>query len=240
MEMICQNGHWMAGILSVAGASGSTQTGYVYQNGPKLTDSDNVVWRAEVWYPATGYSVTIVDDDYVGEDTYPFFFVRMDMDDPTDYVRFSCYVYTSDYNVEHDICTEYEEWADISALSDNNFLYGKNTIDSIVHHTLQAGVESNAQISETSWKVRNGHISAYISSSWRYKRAKAVQGDDAAIIRVSGVSYGVGGDDADADDYSYGAAAVTWMRDSSSPITTDSTLWTSEGTTTQTVSNPFS
>lgn len=233
-------GHRIAGVLSAAGAAGSTQSDYVYQIGPKLKDDDSVYMRAEIHHPSDSTYALIVDDVYCGEDTYPLIFVRMDMDTPTNYVRFSWYTYSSVYNVENDICVWDEEFANISLLPCNNFLYGKNTIDNVVQHTLQAGVESNAQISETMWYLSNSCISAYISGNWQYLRAKAVQGSVARIIRVDGQSYCVGCDNANTDDYDYASASVTWMRDSVSPIVTDQTLWTTEGVTSQEVSAPFS
>lgn len=236
------NNHWIAGVLSVAGADGTTPTGMIWQIGAKLNDDDDVVWRAELHQ---GYTLwELEDDNYIGEDTYSFFFVRMTIDGSEDLVLLEVYAYVNDWAVEHDVYTREYKYVDISQIDDENFLFGSEDWEypepygTLENQYLQAGVESNAQISETSWRLQNGHIS-YYDSGWKYSPGTATQGSDNIIAPYDNTPWGVGLDDADADKYTSGSGTVTWKRDSSSPITSETVLWSTSGTMIPTVESPF-
>lgn len=228
--------HWLGGVLSVAGGDGSSPTGSIFQNGVYLNSTDSVYWACEYYSGVSGQKIG--DDEYVGEDTYPFFFTRLDMYSNQDLVRYRVYIYTSDWSVDHDVCTIKTRWADISALDDDTFLHGRETDDNVKYMYYQAGEESNVNITECNWKIRNGHISAKISGSWQHKRGKSIRGTEAVITRIGDTPYGIGGNTSNCDKYSSGTAYVTWKKDNT-PIESHTSLWTNEGETLQTVETPF-
>lgn len=236
------NNHWMAGVLSTAGGDGTTPIGSIWQIAAKLNDDDDVVWRSEYHIGEGGQE--LMDDNYIGEDTYTFFFVRMTIDGAEDLVLLEVYAYVNDWAVEHDVYTREYQWIDISEVDDDNFLFGSEDWEypapwgTLNNQYLQAGVESNAQISETSWRLQNGHVS-YYDSGWKYSPGTATQGSDNVITPYDNKPWCVGCNDADADKYSAGSGSVTWKRDSSSPITSGTELWSTSGTMLPTVEAPF-
>jgi hypothetical protein len=217
------SGNWIAGVLSVKGWDSGYTSGYVFQNGFALNDDDEVWWAPQFWNSTGGYMVG--SNIEIGDSDYEFFFARMDVDNDNDRIKYRYYSYEDSYDVEHDICvtvTRYKTNAD-----ETNFKAGCVWYGSEITTYLEAGVEANENITETTWYVRNGHF-GYYSSGWKYKRGDAIRGADTYV----------GGDTMNADEYSSGAACVTWKKDSTPPAT-GYDLWTSEGTITQTVSTPF-
>lgn len=201
-------------------------------------DDTYVYWAPQYWY--TDYIVDYRAVASVGSQGYPFFFGRIDYDSPNSQIKYRSYVYSSDYNVEHDICTT-TTWTHSIPAGDQYFLYGTETSNGHLYKYLQAGVESNNVISECSWKIRDGHVSAWISSSWYHYAGKNTRGVNAWISRTgTGTDEVAVGPDTytNCDLYTSGTPSVTYQKGTST-LAEGTSLWTGVGTTIPTVQTPF-
>lgn len=218
------SGNWIAGVLSSDGWYSGTPSGITYQNGFILADDDSVWWSCQYWSGGEGNWVG--NDEEIGESDDVYFFARMDIDNANTRLQYKYFRYTSEYNIEHDICNyDVRNYTDIE---DNSFWFGCIYYGAERYGYTQAGVEANTNITETNWYVRTGHF-GYYNSGWKYKSCDSIRGSDSQV----------GGETLNADKHVAGAASVTWKKDST-PIASYTDLWTSSGTLTQTVATPFS
>jgi hypothetical protein len=159
---------YMMALISVAGASGSSPTGYIYQNPVTLVQSNSVTWDPQVWLEdqlQDWYSVS------VGTGSAPGYYTRVSYSSSHQEMLFTCFAYrdwTSWYNDTPYIYSWYGPYT-----GDTTLWYGRQTHLSEKYKHFQWGVESSVLITQTAWQVVNQYTCYHDSGTvWKYKNAK--------------------------------------------------------------------
>jgi hypothetical protein len=232
---------WLDGITCVAGGSGTTQTGYVYQNPVKILNNGSAIWWPQKWYlgnPLWDKAKT------VGAYNWVAFHVRTDIASGT--VTFKCYAYwrPEQYGMS-DAPVIYTETV---STSDSNFLLGRvNHYDTNPNRPpgwhwvnfFQFGVESSVPL--TNWDIIDKKPCYFSAGSWHYLPTYVNQGTDSDIVwdPSSGAHIGIGlmayagaNKGFVADDF------VEWKY-TGTTIQTGTQLWGGSGTVTDVVRFPY-
>jgi hypothetical protein len=232
------DGNWFGGVISVCGRHLTSPTGYIYQIGFTLTDTDAVTFCPMYLYEdgLQDYG----DQDIVGDSDYNFFFGRIDYDSSNSRILYRSFAYDTAWDVEHDVCSV-DEWEHSIPSGEHSFLYGcvTHNIEGVNRpiRFLQVGMEGNTVITETNWKVHLGHFS-YYDNGWKYSGAKSMVGEWSLITWTDQyILIGTGDNYTNAHLYSYGTPTVTWDKGTMCPDQTS--LWTGSGTLSPVVPTPF-
>ncbi|MBO8183539.1 MAG: hypothetical protein H0Z28_12260 [Archaeoglobus sp.] len=222
---------WLGAVLSVAGGSGLTPSGWIYQNGVILYSDNDVNWAPQAWY---GSSRIYYQNVPIGDGNYVAFYERIDKE-PGE-IKYRAYVYRDPLQYDRDIPTIYS-WD--HPTNDNNFIVGTQYHNGKWFKHLQFGVEGNSIISETQWKELNEHIAYYNGYSWRYLPAYVTYGSVAYITWIGDNPYKVGGQTYTGVNLDYSSSDRVKWKYTGSTIRNEVTLWSGNGYVSDSVSKPY-
>ena len=128
------SGNNIQSVISVAGGDGTSPTGWCYQNTFGLVENDDVKWCPQTYYGSSQeyarIQATIGDSDYV------FFFGRIDYDDANGKIKYQAWTYEDEWDVEHEVYTNYTWTHDIPD-GEANFIIGKETTGGYTYYYVQ-------------------------------------------------------------------------------------------------------
>jgi len=227
------SGGFLAGISSVAGASGLNPTGWVHQNGVSEHSDGSIVWQPQDW---SGGGPHYLDNPTVGRYNWVAFHLRTDIANGV--ITYKCYAYwrPDQYSKHFEGAIIYTQTA---PTSDNNFLVGRTfqTQWSRWVKFFQFGVESSQAL--TNWEVANKKPCYYTGTSWYYWPGYMCQGDASQITWDSSGTYRVGGAPYLGSNIDYVASDFVVWNWTGTTIATDSQLWSGSGIVTDCVDRPY-
>jgi len=226
------SGKWLAGVASVAGASGSTPTGWTYQNAVFLYHSDDVKWGPQAWY---GNSWQWYYNLYVGSIDYIAFYERMDIHSGRVYYR--VYVYRDFRAWDADEPVLYT-WDHPSGGS-SNFLVGSRSYSGVYYKHFQFGVESNYAITETDWEVLTDQPSYYDGTDWRYTEGRVCWHDSSAITWIGTQPCRIGNANYSGVNTKYTSNDRVCWEYTGQTIGDDHRLWSGSGIASHAVDSPY-
>lgn len=237
-------GSYLASFLSASGGTSSahsSQSGWMYQNGFGAVTDGTVSWVPQAWYangdgdPEWSYQTS------VGTDNYPMYFGKMTMDTANTRIIYKAYVYEDTQDIERDTPTVSTQYETVTT-GDTVFLVGNRSSGGQAYRYLQAGIESDAVITNA-WKIQNICFSYWTGSAWHYEAGYSVRGNIAYISAEGGDDdewiMGGGATYTNCDKYSSINDIVIWYHGSST-YADNTQLWSGTGAPDTTVSYPYS
>jgi hypothetical protein len=237
--------YWLGGVSSVAGASsGTTPSGWVYQNAVTLDDDNNVIWCPQSWYILDPDEPVYYWEVGVGDGNDISWYVKTQKKDSVGKIRYKVYWYATFNQLEHDspyVYTKTHDTNDDNLIVGDRIRYYEGEYKQYLH--FQFGVESNYKIDETNWEVLNDHIYYYDDSleEWKYKPGSSCTFASSYItyygpysLKVGKCTYtGVN------KEYSGPKSRVNWKY-TGTTLPNFSTLWSGSGSKSDVVSKPYS
>ncbi|MEM3479623.1 MAG: hypothetical protein QW702_08430 [Candidatus Bathyarchaeia archaeon] len=221
---------WLGSVLSVAGvSSGTTPSGWIYQNGAALFKNNSVTWAPQTYFGSQLIYYYLAPN--VGSGNSIVFFGRVDYLSDSYVILYRLYAYNSWAQYDNDAPTIYACWHEAW---DSGFLVGSRSVSlgqRVCHvRHFQFGVESNQAITGLDWRVTISNTAYYYDNQWRYLPGYSLRGDTAVITWIENTLFGVGGLSYPGVNKEYTSSySVTW-RWIGTTIGDNVLLWSDEGT----------
>lgn len=224
---------FLAGVASVAGANGTTLTGWTYQNGVALVKNTSVWWVPQAWL---GGTKKWYYEKIVGDELWVAYHMRMDIIAHTN-VTFKCFAYH--YTWQYGPSDAPIIYTFYNVTTDNNFLVGRQIISNRAYKHFQFGVESPSAITNQSWAVINKKPCYHNGTSWVYRAANATWGSTSYITSYDNQPWMVGGDVYTGVNQDFVSNDFVEWKFTNSTVADDSQLWSGSGTVTDVVTKPY-
>jgi hypothetical protein len=226
------SGNYLAVVSSVAGASGSNPSGYIYQSVVGEISDGSVQFAPQWWYTGSGH---IVDQFWIGTYSWTAFHFRTDIANGVITYRSYAYWTPTQYQTDSPIVN-----TRTSSTSDSNFLVGKTGYQGHLVKFFQYGIESAAAGPLTNWEAYNVHPSYYAGTSWRYGPGYSLGGIFTECTWTPDTRFwGIGGRDYPGANVGTGFPDWVDWKYTGTTLPYGSQLWSGSGTVNEVVKSPY-